>query len=162
MNLPNEILNSSKDWRWWKISVTLFFHFGKSQYEDWVGGRGLMWWCSGGGVWCRGVSRCRKIPFLKVFGNFSKILRDFPEIPKILCISHKVGETITIVVVVFWSHTDHFWPIPSHKGSIPVSDTTFTHLQRTWCQKSVWVKSLLTRHHARDTHFWVVSGDSRD
>ena len=71
----------------------------------------------------------------------------FVKIRKIL--SHKVGNTITMDVVVFWSTEINFWPIPTHEGSISVSDTTLVHFQGSQVtsdvKNPVWVKSLVNR-----------------
>ena len=85
----------------------------------------------------------------------------FVKIRKIL--SHKVENAITMVVVVFWSTEINFWPIPTHEGSIPVSDIILVHLQgsqvRPDVKKPVSVKSLITRDHAR-THIYELSQGS--
>ena len=85
----------------------------------------------------------------------------FVKIRKIL--SHKVGNTITMVVDAFWSTEVNFWPIPTHEGSIPVSDITLVHFQgpqmTSDVKKPVWVKSLVTRDRAR-THISELSKGS--
>ena len=73
------------------------------------------------------------------------------KISKIL--SHEVGNVITMVVDNFRSTEINFWSIPTHEGSIPVSDTVLVHFEgsqvESGVKKSVWVNSLVTRDHAR-------------
>ena len=65
-----------------------------------------------------------------------------------------------MVVDAFWSAEVNFWPIPTHEGSIPVSDIILVHLQgsqvRPDVKKPVSVKSLMTRDRAR-THIYELS-----
>ena len=58
-----------------------------------------------------------------------------------------------MIVNTFRSTEINFWPISTHEGSIPVSDSVLAHFQGSQVisgvKKSVWVNSLVTRDHAR-------------
>ena len=78
--------------------------------------------------------------------------------------SHKVGNTITMVVDTFRFTETNFLPIPTHdEGLIPVSDTVLAYLQGSQVtsdiKKSVWDKSLVTRDRAW-THISELSQGS--
>ena len=91
------------------------------------------------------------LKFLTIDLRYNNHVSVIKKILKIL--NHKVGNVVTMVVNTFRSTGINFWPIPTHEGSIPVSDTVLVHFQESQVvsgvKKSVWVNSLVTRDHAR-------------